>query len=591
MDRQIKVLPGKIANLIAAGEVVQRPASVVKELMENSVDAGAKNISVIISDSGKTLIQVIDDGCGMTPENARISFERHATSKIATADDLGRISTYGFRGEALASIAAVAEVTLKTRTSEEETGMELQLSDSRLVSEKEISCPAGCNFEIRSIFYNIPARRKFLKSDRAEMQHIIEEFCRVALTRTETGFRISHNGKNIYSLPARQLLKQRIVSIAGNDLNKQLIDIRTNTSIVKVSGFVGIPSAARKQAQNQYFFVNGRYFRSPYLHRAVCRAYEHLVQDGYTPPYFIYLDVDTGKVDVNIHPSKTEIKFEDDSMIFEILNAAVREALGKNAFVPSIDFSLGNVPEIPLMRNSDQGKYRREPKINYDPLFNPFLSGTGFEDGNKTGAGKAEVLADGGGELFENKDMERRILVFKGKYIFTPVSSGLLAINASRARYRVMFEHYLDSLGNAGPAMQKMLVPVTLELTPETEMEVSAHIGRFAELGFEARMIANNALEVDAVPDGFATDEKSVRDYIDDILASLEETVPGGSNSSSSGLADKLARAAAYGKSDFNDTEAQLLVEQLLECRQPQMTPDGKNCMTIISTDKLDSMI
>lgn len=581
-EQKIKVLPGKIANLIAAGEVVQRPASVVKELLENSVDAGAKNVGVVITDSGKTLIQIIDDGCGMSPEDARVCFERHATSKIASADDLSHIGTYGFRGEALPSIASVADVTLKTKTADEETGIELRVEDSGTVSEKEVSCPTGCNFEVRSIFYNIPARRKFLKSDHAEMQHILEEFCRVALTRTGISFRLSHNGKIVYDLPAGQLLKQRIVSIAGNDLNKQLIDIKTTTSIVKISGFIGCPASARRIAQNQYFFVNGRYFRSPYLHKSVCKAYENLVQEGYTPPYFIFLDVDLDKVDVNIHPSKTEIKFEDDSMIFEILHSAVREALGKNAFVPSINFDLEGAPEIPLLHNSDRGAYRPEPKINYNPLFNPFLTGSGFENGTPS-----EPEGEGGEKLFEDSGDGRKYLILKGKYIFTPVETGMLVVNATRALYRVTFEHYMNSLRQAAPAVQKLLTPMTLELTPEMNLKVSAHADRLAELGFEARIIADNALEVTGVPDEFATDETSVRLYIEDIVNSLEGTAPQGP----SGLAGKLAVTSAHGRNSLNGTGAQLLVEQLLKCSQPQMTPDGKSCMTIITTDKLDSMI
>lgn len=617
MDREIRVLPGKIANLIAAGEVVQRPALVVKELMENAVDAGAANIAVVISDSGRTLIQVIDDGCGMTPDNARLCFQRHATSKIATADDLNRISTYGFRGEALPSIAAVAEVTLKTRTADEETGFEIQLADSKITSEREVACQPGCNFEVRSIFYNIPARRKFLKSDHAEMQHIIEEFCRVALTRTDISFRLTHNGKQVYNVPATKFLKQRITDIAGSDVAKQLADIRTDTSIVKISGFIGTPESARKLAQNQYFFVNGRFFRSPYLNRAVCKAYENLVPEGYTPPYFVMLDVDLSKVDVNIHPSKTEIKFEDDSMIFEILNASVREVLGKSAFVPSIDFERGDVPEIPLIRDRDKTSFVRPPKINYDPLFNPFLSGSSFDREGSSGlggnpdfagmpgsagisgtAGLTDNAARGTGseggieldaQLFAEGGIERKILVYKGNYIFMSTPQGMLIVNARRAKLRIVFEKYLDSLSTPHPAAQKMLLPVTLELTPETKELAEAHLKRFAELGFEAGIVADNALEITAVPDSFATDEKSVREYVDDIFSSLEGL--GGDADPKSGLAEKLASAASAGQSVMNDTEAQLLVEQLLKCRQPQMTPDGRSCFTILTSDKIDSII
>ena len=599
MDREIRVLPGKIANLIAAGEVVQRPASVVKELMENAVDAGAKSISVVVSDSGRTLIQVIDDGCGMTPDNARRSFERHATSKIATAEDLNRISTYGFRGEALASIAAVADVTLKTRTEEEETGFEIRLSDSKVTSEQEVSCPVGCNFEVRSIFFNVPARRKFLKSDHAEMQHIIEEFCRVALTRKDLAFKLSHNGKPVYALPAAKFMKQRIVDIAGNDLNKQLTEIHTDTSIVKVNGFIGTPDSARKIAQNQFFFVNGRYFRSPYLNRAVCKAYENLVQEGYTPPYFIWLDVDLTKVDVNIHPSKTEIKFEDDSMIFEILNASVREALGRSAFVPSIDFERGDVPEIPLIRDRDKTRFVKPPKVDYNPLFNPFLTGSGFEGGSTDGAGAGLSFGseEGNGaapsidpQIFADEGLARKLLVYKGNYIFMEVRQGILVVNAKRAAFRILFERYIDSLsGSERPAAQKMMLPVTLELTPESKLQAEEFLGRFPELGFEGSIVADNALEINAVPDGFAADEQSVREYVDEIFASFDGL--GDKTDPKAGLAEKLAEASAYGQKALNETEAQLLVEQLLKCRQPQMTPDGKGCYNILTPEKIDSII
>ena len=370
----IRILPSNIANMIAAGEVVQRPSSVVKELVENAVDAGATQVTVILSDAGRTLIQVIDNGCGMTPDQAVLCFERHATSKIATADDLLDITTFGFRGEALASIAAVAEVTLKTRRAEEEVGCQVVYDDSKHVSTDEISTPAGSNFAVRNLFYNIPARRKFLKSDNVEMKHVVEEFVHVALTRSNIGFTLIHNGKNVYVLKPAKSLKFRIQDLLGSYVVSQVVDISANTSVVNVRGYVGRPDQAKKTLGNQYFFVNGRYFRSPYLHKAVMNAYENMLPQGATPAYFIYLEVDPHKLDVNISPTKTEVKFEDDSVIFQTLYACVKESLGRNSFGASIDFDTKDMAEIPAFSN-DFDKFRPEvsmPDVSLDNEYNPF---------------------------------------------------------------------------------------------------------------------------------------------------------------------------------------------------------------------------
>ena len=360
--------------MIAAGEVVQRPSSVVKELVENAVDAGATQVTVILSDAGRTLIQVIDNGCGMTPDQAVLCFERHATSKIAAADDLLDITTFGFRGEALASIAAVAEVTLKTRRAEDEVGCQVVYDDSKHVSTDEISTPAGSNFAVRNLFYNIPARRKFLKSDNVEMKHVVEEFVHVALTRSNIGFTLIHNGKNVYVLKPAKSLKFRIQDLLGSYVVSQVVDISADTSVVNVRGYVGRPDQAKKTLGNQYFFVNGRYFRSPYLHKAVMNAYENMLPQGATPAYFIYLEVDPHKLDVNISPTKTEVKFEDDSVIFQTLYACVKESLGRNSFGASIDFDTKDMAEIPAFSN-DFDKFRPEvsmPDVSLDNEYNPF---------------------------------------------------------------------------------------------------------------------------------------------------------------------------------------------------------------------------
>ena len=359
--------------MIAAGEVVQRPASVVKELMENAVDAGADQVTVVIQDAGRTLIQVIDNGCGMSPDQAVLCFERHATSKLHTAEDLQNILTFGFRGEALASIAAVAEVTLKTRREEDEVGCQVDFADSQHLATNETATPRGANFSVRNLFYNVPARRKFLKSDNVEFKHIVSEFTRVALTRPEIGFTLTHNGKDVYVLRPAKSLKFRIQDVLGAHVANDVVDIRTETSIASIYGFTGRPASAKKGLGNQYFFVNGRFFKSPYLHKAVMKAYENLIPDGVTPSYFIYLEVNPQSLDVNIHPTKTEIKFEDDSVLFQTLFACIKESLGKNSFGDSIDFDREGVPEIPAFGKSFYESHQiSEPQPGLDPTYNPF---------------------------------------------------------------------------------------------------------------------------------------------------------------------------------------------------------------------------
>ena len=376
---KLKVLSARISTMIAAGEVVQRPASVVKELMENAVDAGADDVRVVITDAGRTLIQVIDNGSGMSPSDAVLCFERHATSKIATAADLENILTYGFRGEALASIAAVSEVTLRTRREQDDTGTQVTISGTSEVKTSSVSAPAGSNFAVRNLFYNTPARRKFLKSDNVEFKHIVEEFTRVAIPRPDISFTLTHNGKEVFVLRKAKSLKFRIQDLLGRNVMGDVVDVAAETSVVKISGFAGRPESARKALGNQFFFVGGRYFRSPYLHKAVMKAYEEFVPEGLTPSYFLFLEVDPHSIDVNIHPTKTEIKFEDDNVLFQVLFAAVREALGKGSFGASLDFDSEGAVEFP-QRGRGFEEYRGaqfSPSVEFDPAFDPFKSGSG----------------------------------------------------------------------------------------------------------------------------------------------------------------------------------------------------------------------
>ena len=598
--------------MIAAGEVVQRPASVVKELMENAVDAGAASVSVIISDAGKTLIQVIDDGCGMSPDEAVLCFERHATSKIATADDLMDIHTFGFRGEALASIAAVAEVTLKTRRNGDETGCEVTFADSKHLATKEVSVPVGANFAVRNLFYNVPARRKFLKSDNVEMKHIVSEFVKVALTRPEMNFSLSHNGREILVLKKAKSLKFRIQDILGSQVAGEVVDIHADTSVVGISGYVGRPDAAKKSQTNQFFFVNGRYFRSPYLHKAVMKAYEQLIPEGAAPSYFIYLNVDPHTMDVNIHPTKTEIKFEDDSVIFQILYAGVKEALGKNSFGDSIDFDREGAPEIPVLSR----EYREthafdEPRINSDPTYNPFEN-DGFPSEvspySNTLGGVADEWdfpkakqewgipqsavdkMDDYGKLFEDKTLpSSQILIFKEKYILTSVKSGLLVINIRRAKEKILYDMYLKAVSKGGHFSQTALFPVTVQVGADNVFILKEHAELLSSLGFGMEESGPAAITVTALPEGYSAEEAQVEKTVFDLLSLLADSGSMLEDNMNSELASRFAVLGAMNASPVKNTvEAQRLIDDLFSCENPEYTGTGKKTSVIVPTDEID---
>ena len=373
MSDIIQLLPDSVANQIAAGEVIQRPASVVKELVENAIDAAATEIQIIIKDAGRTLIQVIDNGKGMSETDARLSFERHATSKIRSAQDLFALRTMGFRGEALASIAAIAQVELRTRRAEDEIGTSILISGSKFESQEYVACPVGANFLVKNIFFNVPARRKFLKSNQVEFGYILSEFERMALINTGIAFRLVHNEVELYNLPASNF-RQRIVALFGKNLNTHLLAVDVQTSLVSVTGYIGHPESARKRNAWQYFFVNGRYMRHPYFYKAVISNYEQLLPAGEAPHYFLHIQVDPSTIDVNIHPTKTEIKFENEQPIWQILSAAVKEALGKSNAAPVIDFDTEGAPEIPILHNNQEV---RPPQISLSPDYNPFRTSSG----------------------------------------------------------------------------------------------------------------------------------------------------------------------------------------------------------------------
>lgn len=604
----IKVLPEHIANLIAAGEVVQRPSSVVKELMENAVDAGASQVLLIVNDSGRTLIQVIDNGTGMTREEAQLCFERHATSKIERAEDLYSINTFGFRGEALASIAACADVTLKTRKAGEEIGTEVHIAENRIISTTDTATPQGCNFAVRNIFYNIPARRKFLKSDNVEYRQILAEFIRVALTRTDIEFKFVHNSKDIYTLYPVANIKQRITQIAGKDIAKDLIDIHTDTTVVSIRGFIGRPSLARKNQPNQYFFVNGRFFKSPLLHKAIMKAYTNLIPDNTSPSYFIFLEIDPSNMDVNIHPSKTEMKFENDVVIFEILNAAVKEAIGEGAFIPSIDFDTEGAPEIPVVPHNTT--YVAPPKINFDPLFNPFkeelsrrrnseFSERDFEipeSGNNSEWNSAPATVKSyfkeqnsyGGVFNEETIEERPILQIKGKYIVTPVKSGLMVVDIARARERILYERYLASISDTRVAIQENLFPQTLDLDHSSYSILMDNPERLKELGFDIRPFGTDCIVVYGLPATLSGEELDIKECIDSLIAGLSEVGRDFDTEFREKIAlDMVRHRKGSAQQNVSNLEAQNIIDALFACKEPNCAPSGGACMSIITLEEL----
>ena len=611
--------------MIAAGEVVQRPASVVKELMENAVDAGADQITVVIQDSGRTLIQVIDNGCGMSPDQAVLCFERHATSKLHTAEDLHNILTFGFRGEALASIAAVAEVTLKTRREEDEVGCQVQFADSRHLSTEEVATARGANFSVRNLFYNVPARRKFLKSDNVEFKHIVTEFTRVALTRPDIGFTLTHNGKDVYVLKPAMSLKFRVRDLAGAGVADDLVDIEAETSVVTIGGFVGRPDAARKMQGNQYFFVNGRFFRSPYLHKAVMKAYENLVPEGYTPSYFIYMDINPESVDVNIHPTKTEIKFEDDSVIFQTLYACIREVLGRNSFGESIDFDTEGMPEIPAFSsNFEDFRPVNEPKLDIDETYNPF-DNDGFPSvsspfANTIGGLDAEAQAahssqavradqafygagrqvqgypsfverrDDYGKLFEDKLAPgKQVLMIQGKYIVTTSRSGLMVVNVARAMERILYDRFVEALSKNVHVTQTALFPVNVFVGVENMCLFEEHSQMLSSMGFDITPFGHDTVVVNGVPEGYSAEPGKVQAMIGDLLLVLSDDHSALPEMMISNIASRMAKLGAFSADTItNPAEAQRLLDQLFASENAEYTSAGRRIAALFPIEELD---
>lgn len=597
---KLKILPAQIANMIAAGEVVQRPASVVKELMENAVDAGATQITVVVTDAGRTLLQVIDNGCGMSPVDAVLCFERHATSKIASAEDLEQILTYGFRGEALASIAAVAEVTLRTRRPQDETATEVRVGAFGETKTATVAAPIGSNFAVRNLFYNTPARRKFLKSDNVELKHILEEFTRVAITRPEIAFTLSHNGRDLYVLKKAKSLKFRILDLMGSNVAGDVVDLSAETSVVRVHGFVGRPDTARKTPGNQFFFVNGRFFRSAYLHKAVMKAYEEMIPDGVTPAYFIFLETDPHAIDVNIHPTKTEIKFEDDAVIFQILYACVKETLGRNSFGASIDFNTEGAVQIPSLGKSfEQYKGVTMPTIETDPGYDPFSPGPAPSFAGMTGDSPATPAqgysrfvdrSEDYGKLFEEKTLPMgRILILQGKYILTPAASGLMIVHIGRARERILYEQTLRALGREAHVTQTALFPVQVTVGAQHRLLFEDNAALLGRLGFDIAPVGTDAVVVNGVPEGYSCEPGKVEQLVGDLTYILEEDHEALPEMMQQRMAEKFATlGASHADPLSSPQEAQRLIDTLFDSGNAELTPGGRRIVEIVSLPEID---
>ena len=630
MSNVIQLLPDSVANQIAAGEVIQRPASVIKELMENAVDAGATEIMVITKDAGKSLIQIIDNGCGMAETDARMAFERHATSKIREASDLFALRTMGFRGEALASIAAIAQVELKTRQQNNELGVQICISASQVESQEPVQCPIGTQFCIKNLFYNVPARRRFLKKTSTELRHIINEFQRVALANPHIALSLVHNDVPMFSLPAGNI-KQRVVNMNGKQMGNNLMPIDTDTVMVKISGFVGKPESAKKTMGDQFFFVNNRYMRHPYLHRAVMDAYSNILQPETIPAYFIFLEVDPQIVDVNIHPTKTEIKFEDERAIWQILGAAVRESLGKFNMMPSIDFDTTDQVHIPVSSNNGE---LVEPTVEVNPFYNPFEEQsnqvTPSYGGSNTTTFQSKSSTDGWEQLYAgndsndlpdfsalaNAEMENagrpfeapqeepvqqtilssggsselqsnsRFFQLKNRYILTSVKSGLMLIDQKRAHERVVFEGFVRSLQSGASLSQKSLFPEELSFGPEEMAMVNELKQDFLILGMELEQTNDETFKVLSTPAGL--DNVSAAQLIDGILTDFRDGEVDLQKEVTEQVATSMAQRAAipYGKS-LTPLEMSELFDQLFACQIPNFSPSGKVIISIMDNDEM----
>lgn len=635
MSDIIKLLPDSVANQIAAGEVIQRPASVIKELVENAIDAGATSIQIVLKDAGRTLIQVIDNGKGMSDTDARLAFERHSTSKISKAEDLFSLQTMGFRGEALASIAAIAQVELRTRAKGAQLGTKIMINASKCESQEPDMCPEGSNFMIKNIFFNVPARRKFLKSNQVELSNIIKEYEKLALVNHHVDFSLSNNDKLLNKFSGGSF-KQRIASLWGAKVDQQLVPLNTDTSLVRITGFVSKPEGARKRNFLQFLFVNGRFMRHPYFHKAIMSSYSELIPDDEQPNYFLNFSVDPESIDVNIHPTKTEIKFENELPIWQILAAAVKESLGRFSAVPQIDFDTIDAPEIPAFNDHT---VVTAPEDGVDPTYNPFkpqsksTAGGGssyhpqsagnfggyssnplpdweklyqnFEKGKQEGIasiteqdvedsfsdiGEVEPVNNGVQAEIITPDMSSAMCMqMKGRYILSPIKSGLMIVDQHRAHVRVLFEQYIKQLDATTISSQRVLFPEVLQLTTSQNIILKELEPEMEKIGFNLAQLSGNDWSINAVPAGM--ENVNIKDTI---LQVIDEVSMGGTSITTKvyeSIALRVAKSAAipYGKTMLQE-EMDTLLSKLLCLPNPNYTPDGKTIISVLSNDQLEKM-
>lgn len=610
MSDVIQLLPDSVANQIAAGEVIQRPASVIKELVENAIDADAKRIDVVVVDAGRTSIQVIDDGRGMSETDARLAFERHATSKIRKADDLFALSTMGFRGEALASIAAVAQVKLKTRMSESEVGTELVISASKVVQQQPISCPVGSNFIVDNLFFNVPARRKFLKTNTTELNNILTAYERITLVYPDIAFTLHSNGTELINLRPGSL-RQRIVDVFGKRLNQVLLPVEVDTSLCRIKGFVGKPESAKKKGAHQFFFVNGRYMKHPYFHKAIMNAFDRLVAVGMQVPYFIYFDVNPSDIDVNIHPTKTEIKFENEQPIWQILSAAVNDAIGKFCEIPSIDFDTEGKPDIPLF--DPQHETYAPPQPQYNASYNPFkthsearqpavpdrwedlYNGLGDDDPVLSRPEATQQSFDFSEPIMSeaNSDFSERSLAhyqYKGHYIMTAVKSGLMIVDQQRADMRIRFERYMKQMETHISPSQQVLFPEVVQFPASLAVLLNKVLPEINNMGFDLTDLGQNSYSINGVPAGLeGIDCKAL---LVSMLDDAADNVSSSTDALRRSLALTMARAAAIPVGQvLSNVEMESLINELFTCSNVNYTPDGKAIICILPQREIEQLM
>ncbi|MBQ1486235.1 MAG: DNA mismatch repair endonuclease MutL [Muribaculaceae bacterium] len=616
MSDVIKLLPDSVANQIAAGEVIQRPASVIKELVENAIDAQATHVQIILKDAGRTLIQIIDDGVGMSETDARLAFERHSTSKIRCADDLFTLHTMGFRGEALASIAAISQVELRTRRHDAQLGTRLVINASQCESQEPDMCPVGSNFMVKNIFFNVPARRKFLKSNQVELSNIVKEFEKLALVNHEVEFTLIHNDNVMYKL-MQGTFRQRIAALMGNNIDQQLLPVTIDTSMVKVQGYIGKPENARKRNALQFMFVNGRYMRHPYFHKAVMSAYEQLIPEGEQPNYFLRFTVEPEAIDVNIHPTKTEIKFEDEMPIWQILAAGVKETLGRFSEVPAIDFDTKDAPAIPAYSGHVEVHH---PEIAVDPSYNPFKSqnkpGGGaahhhvpdnrpmsnwdelfanFERKKREGLEQqgansmAEDTSDAQQTVLPVDDVQSVYLQLKGRYILSPAKSGLMVIDQHRAHVRILFDRYIGQLHTGNLSSQAILFPEVLHLSAAQSVALQELLPEMEQMGFQLDSMGGNDWAINAIPAGIEGVDPVA--MVQQILESVDNGGMPVKRRIMEHLSLTVARSAAIpvGRT-LQQEEMEVLVADLLRLPEPNYTPDGKTIITVIPMEQITKL-